>query len=149
MLRDLTNVNARPVSIIFERLYQSEEVPEYWKKPNVTPVFKEGKKEDAGNYRLVSFTLILGNLMKQMILETLFKHIKDKNLIRRHQHGFMKGKSYFNNLRTVYDEMTSLVGEEREVDTVSLDINKAFDTVFHNILIDKLIKHRLNKWTMR
>lgn len=61
----------------------------------------------------------------------------------------MKGKSYFTNLRTVCDEMTSLVGEEREVATVYLDINKAFDTVFHNILIDKLIKHRLNKWTVR
>lgn len=83
----------------------------------------------AGNYRVVNITLIPGKLMKQMILETLFKHIKDKKLIRRNQQGFMKRKSYFTNLRTFYDEMASLVGEEREVDTVYPEISKAFDSL--------------------
>jgi len=44
--------------IIYERSCRTEEVPEDWRKANVTPVFKKGKKEDPGNYRLVSLTSI-------------------------------------------------------------------------------------------
>lgn len=48
MLRELANVTARPRSIPFERSWASGEVPEDWKKENVTPVFKKGKKEIPG-----------------------------------------------------------------------------------------------------
>ena len=40
------------------------EVPKDWKKANVTPTFKTGKKKDLGNYRLVSLTLISGKVME-------------------------------------------------------------------------------------
>ena len=46
-----------------ERAWQSGEVPEEYKKANVTSVFKKSKKEDAGNYRPVSFTSIPGKVM--------------------------------------------------------------------------------------
>ncbi|KAK4826324.1 hypothetical protein QYF61_007409 [Mycteria americana] len=57
------------------------EVPEDWKKVHVIPTFKKGKKEDPGNYRLVSLTLIPGKVMEQLILETISKHTKDKGPI--------------------------------------------------------------------
>lgn len=54
VLRELANVIARPLSIIFERFWRTGEVPEEWKKSSVTPVFKKSKKDDPGNYRPVS-----------------------------------------------------------------------------------------------
>ena len=45
------------------------EVPEDWRKANVTPVFKKGKKEDPGNYRQVSLTSSPGQMMEQLMLE--------------------------------------------------------------------------------
>lgn len=47
--------------------------------PFVTPIFKE--REDPRNYRLVSLTLIPGKVMKQIILGTTSKHMKDKKVI--------------------------------------------------------------------
>ena len=51
VLRELEVIVARPLSIIFHKLWGMGEVPEDWRKPNVTPVFKKGKKEVLGNYR--------------------------------------------------------------------------------------------------
>jgi len=61
ILRALADVIAEPLSIIFERSWRTGEVPEDWRKNNVTPIFRKGKKEDPGNYRPVSLTSVLGN----------------------------------------------------------------------------------------
>ncbi|KFV84008.1 RNA-directed DNA polymerase from mobile element jockey, partial [Struthio camelus australis] len=81
VLRELADVIARPLSIILERSWRSGEVPEDWKKANVTPVFQKGKKEEPGNYRPVSLTSIPGKVMEQLILEVITKHLEDKKVI--------------------------------------------------------------------
>ncbi|KFP72635.1 hypothetical protein N311_05764, partial [Apaloderma vittatum] len=81
VLREQAGVIARPVSIIFVKSWATGDVPEDWRKVNVTPVFKKGKKEDPGNYRPVSLTSIPGKVMEQLNLGTVSRHIKDKRVI--------------------------------------------------------------------
>lgn len=138
VLRELTDVIVRPLSIIFEKLWQSAEVPENWKKANVTSIFRKGKKDHLGNYRPASLTFIPGKVTEQLILEIISKRIKDKKVIRNSHHRLTKGKSCLTNLITFCDEMTSLIDEGRSVDIVYLDFSNAFDTVSHNIYINKL-----------
>jgi len=91
VLRELADVIAEPLSIVFERSWRKGEVLEDWRKANVTPVFKEGKKEDPGNYKPVSLTSIPGKMMEQLILEVIIKQVEEKKVIRSSQHGFTKG----------------------------------------------------------
>lgn len=51
MLRELAEIIVMTVSIIFERPQRVEERPEDWRKANITPVIKKGKKEELENYR--------------------------------------------------------------------------------------------------
>jgi len=67
-------------------------VPKNWRKASVTPVFKKGKKEDPGNYRLVILTSIPGKMMEKLILEVIINQVEEKKVIRSSQHGFTKGK---------------------------------------------------------
>jgi len=66
-------------------------------------------KEDPGTYRLLSLTLIAGKVMEQQILETISRHIKDKQIICSSQHNFTKGKPHSANLLNFYSEATGLV----------------------------------------
>ena len=56
VLRELADEVTETLSIISEMSWQSGEVPTDWKRGNITPMFKEGEKEDIRNHRPVSLT---------------------------------------------------------------------------------------------
>ncbi|KAK4822917.1 LOW QUALITY PROTEIN: hypothetical protein QYF61_023417, partial [Mycteria americana] len=108
---------AGPLSIIYQRSWESGKVPDDWKLANVIPIYKKGMREDPGNYRPVNLTSVPGKIM-EIILGTVERHLKNNAIIRHNQHGFTKG-------------------------------NKAFDTVFHSILLDKLSNCGTSGFTVR
>ncbi|PKU47488.1 rna-directed dna polymerase from mobile element jockey-like [Limosa lapponica baueri] len=143
VLKELADVLAKLLSIIYMKSWLTGEVPVDWRVANVTPIYKKGKKEDPGNDRPGSLTSIPGKVMEQVILSAITSHIMGNQGIRPNQHGFMKGRPCQMNLISFYDRMTRLLDEGKAVDIIYLDFQKASDTVPHRILVEKLAAHGL------
>jgi len=68
VLRELAEVIAEPLSIIYQRSLLMGTVPEDWRLACVTSIYKKGCREDPGNYRPVGLTSVLGKIMEQIVM---------------------------------------------------------------------------------
>ena len=82
--------------------------------------------------------------MEQTVLQTIPKHMKDKKVIGKSQHGFVNWKSGLTKLQAFYKKTMGLVDEEG-VDVVYSEFSYAFSTVSHSNVVDRAIYDGLGK----
>ncbi|KFV64381.1 hypothetical protein N307_08280, partial [Dryobates pubescens] len=81
ILKELADVVPKPLSVVSEKSWPSGEAPGDWKKGNITPIFKKGKKEYPGNYQPVSLTSMPGKVMEQILLDDMLWQMEDRKVI--------------------------------------------------------------------
>ncbi|KFQ24946.1 RNA-directed DNA polymerase from mobile element jockey, partial [Mesitornis unicolor] len=80
-LKELAEVLTKPLPIIYQQSWLTGEVPVDWNLAKVMFIYKKGRKEDPGNYRPVSLTLVPGKVMGQIILSAITCHMQDNQAI--------------------------------------------------------------------
>ncbi|KAJ7407884.1 RNA-directed DNA polymerase from mobile element jockey-like protein [Willisornis vidua] len=136
ILKKLTDVIAKPLSMIFKKSWESGVVPTDWKLVNIIQIFKKLKKEDLGNYSPVSS--VLGKVMEKIILGGIEKHLQDSIVISHSQQSFMRGKSFLSNLISFYGRVTHPVDLGKIANVIYLDFSNLFGKVIHSILLNKI-----------
>ena len=150
ILKELSTEIAEPLKLIFDKTLLCVFLPSKWKEAQVRPIFKKGSKTSPGNYRPVSLTSVVCKLFESFIRDALFNHFINNNLLCEEQYGFCQGRSCTTQLlNTLHDWMKELYNNI-PVDAVYLDFRKAFDTVPHKRLLNKLygygIRGELLQW---
>eukprot|EP00061_Rhincodon_typus_P010363 g34598.t1 len=115
-----------------------------WRVANVVPLFKKANRDNQGNCRLVSLTLMVGKLLERILTDRIYAYSEMRGLIRDSQHGFVQDRSCLTNLIEFFKEVTKVINEGRVVDVVYIDFSKAFDKVPHGRLIQKMKMHRIH-----
>ena len=124
--------------------------PDLWKTTFIKPLFKSGSRMDVNNYRPINITSILSRIMEKIVKSKLTSHLSSNNLINESQHGFTKSKSCDTCLVEFFDYVSCLKDINYQVIILYFDFSKAFDTVSHSLLLEKLsqigISDPLLKW---
>ena len=150
ILKTFSEQISLPLSMIYQKSYDSGEVPTDWKKANVTPIFKKGKKCLAINHRPVSLTPVPCKIMESIIKDDVTEYLEENKLINNSQHGFRQKRSCLTNLLEYMEEVTKTVDSGQNIDMIYLDFSKAFDKVPIKRLLIKVralgIDEKTVKW---
>ena len=138
IIKSVSEFIAIPLSIIFTKSFNSGILPHDWKNAQVTPIHKKGARNQVCNYRPISLTSIFSKFMESIIKDHLMSHLLTNNLLSAYQFGFIPGRSCTTQLLHVLDYFTQHLDNGNPVDVIYLDFQKAFDSVPHQRLIQKL-----------
>lgn len=114
--------------------------PEQWRHALVIPIKKPNKPSNqSGSYRPISLLSAISKILERVILKRLQSHLQDNNILPAFQHGFRAGLSTTTQLFNVTGKVKTGLQQRLSTGMVLLDIEKAFDRVWHNGLLFKLI----------
>ena len=130
-----------PITLIFRASLKLRELPDQWKHASVYAIFKKGTKTKPKNYRPVSLTSIICKTFESLIRDHIIEHMKQNNLFREKQFGFISGRSTTLQLIHVFNIWTEILDQEGEIEAIYCDFMKAFDKVPHKRLIHKIDKY--------
>ena len=145
VLRNCSDAFSCPLELIFKKSILEGRVPDAWREANVTPIFKKGIKLDPANYRPVSLTSVVCKVLETVFRDVIMNHLIRNELIASEQHGFVRKKASTTNLLETLNIITKALSSGLNVDAIYLDFAKAFDTVPHKRLLEKLKAFGLNK----
>ena len=116
-------------------------VPDKLKTAKVVPIHKKGDRSQACNYRPISLLSVFDKLLERLMYDRLYSFLTKHTVLYKYQFGFRKKYSTALALIEVMDNIYSKLDEQHYVLGIYLDLQKAFDTVNHEILLHKLYNY--------
>ena len=138
VVKKTAHLISTPLAKLYNQCMRSGTFPSVFKTGKVTPIYKKDNKECIENYRPVSILPIFGKIFEKIIYNRLYAFFTSKGILHDDQFGFRKGHSTSHALHKSVDSITKSLANGRHVLGIFIDLSKAFDTLDHNILLNKL-----------
>ena len=126
------------MSDLFNESIRDGIFPDSLKIARIVPIHKQGSRSLVNNYRPISVLPFVAKIFEKLVCTRLNSFLAKANVFCRHQFGFRKGVSTSDAIVEFLDQVYGAINDSEIFVTVFLDFKKAFDTVDHLILLQKL-----------
>ena len=112
--------------------------PDSMKIAHVTPLYKSGSELLNTNYWPISLLPVLSKIFEKVMYSRVYNFLQSSNQLFKSQYGFCKGHSCENAVQELLSAITKGFDHKEYTAALFLNLSKAFDTLNHNILFQKL-----------
>ena len=112
--------------------------PDCVKIASIKPLHKKNSKFEPGNYRPISLLSNIGKIFEKILHDRLTNFLEHNNIFFKNQFGFRKKHNTTHAIIALTEKIRNCLDKNEFAVGVFVDLQKAFDTVDHNILINKL-----------
>ena len=149
-LKIAANYLYKNLTNIYNHSFTTGVFPDKMKIAKVVPVFKSGSRMEVKNYRPISLLPIFSKIFEKLMHSRIYKFLQSNKIIFKNQYGFQKNKSTEHAILDIQSKIVDAYENKEIPCCIFLDFAKAFDTVNHNILLNKLnhygIRGNCLKW---
>jgi hypothetical protein len=140
MLKNLPDNFLKQILLLFNKSIKESKVCQIWKTSKITMINKkDSEKTDPANYRPISVTSCFGKILERIINTRLYKFCEQNNFLSFQQSGFRKHRGVKDNLTYLTQKIVETFNRRKKMCCLFFDISKAFDKVWHNGLLYKLV----------
>ena len=134
----LKNDISKQLADLFNLSFMTGVFPSVLKTAKVVPVFKKDSKLDYSNYRPISLLSNIEKILEKLMYKRLYTFLNNNNIIYNLQFGFRQQYSTSHALINITENIRKALDDGNIGCGVFVDLQKAFDTVVHQILLAKL-----------
>lgn len=142
LLKNCCNELVNPILALVNNMLKEGIFPNVLKIGRVIPIYKSGDKLLCSNYRPITVLPILSKIFEKVIYNRIHPFLNSIDFITPHQYGFCNGSNTETATINVLNEVQKGLDNSKEVlvGLLFIDLVKAFDTVDHSLIINKLNK---------
>ena len=130
-----------PIEKIFNKSLNEGVFPDLMKLADISPLFKSKLNNEANNYRPISLLITISKVLEKIVYQRTYCFMENTGQIYNSQYGFRSQHS----CESAVAELTSEIikGQQNGMYTLALflDLSKAFDTLEHKVLLDKMYRY--------
>lgn len=137
-LREVADYIAPPLTHIINLCFEQSNCPEHFKTAIVTPLHKGGDKQVIENYRPISLLSNLGKIFEKALKKRMIDFLSNNDLLSNRQFGFKKNVGTQDAIAHLTHLIYNNIDRSTPSIAVFIDLAKAFDTISHKKLLEKL-----------
>ena len=113
--------------------------PTDWKLGDVCPSFKKEDPMNKSNYRPITILSAIPKLLEKVKYDQLYEAFSP--IFSTNMSGFLRGHSCCSALIKMTDDWRLALYQKKIIGTVAIYLSKAFDSIYHNLLLAKFIAY--------